>query len=239
MATRDNAASMNRIALNSAQVLKYAGAGFVLTFALGILASKMGVYYLVSWCGIGMFVSLIAGLIAGAIRVCSSIFTEIQIRMGELIVTLLAGGTFAALVNGYFKSDFPPENEQLLSAIVSATIFLFTGIGSAWAWSAAKDLGTDQTVPRLSLMAAGWLLLPGTLALCWFSFVSIFFLVLGFYFDPDWEKNLLTAFLISLLTIPGIVVERRRRCAMRYKAQVATPLKTPLTPPAVDDTKQI
>jgi hypothetical protein len=93
----------NRTARISAKVLKFAAATFILSFALAMLVIKMGVYYLMNWAGVVMFASLIVGLLAGIVRVCSSIFAEIQIRMSEMLITLLAAGVFAGIANSISK----------------------------------------------------------------------------------------------------------------------------------------
>jgi hypothetical protein len=89
-------------------------------------------------------------------------------------------------------------------------------------------------------MIAGWLFVPGSMGVCWFLLVGIFFLGTGSNFSKDVTEYLRNAFFISLLIIPGVLVEHRRRQVLRAKAQQAAVVaEAPLVPPAVEETKQI
>jgi hypothetical protein len=231
-------ASMSRTARISAKVLKIAGAGFLVTTIAFFTAQIAGVFYLRNWCMLAAAIFSAAALIAAIVRMFLATFAESQYRISEVIITLFAAGTVTAITHAIFKPLIPAHARDGVAVVIVLTIFALMGTGSVWGWSAARSLAAPEGWPRMKILIAGWLLVPGLFLL--FSCVVTLLITL---IQANYEGVLGCVIILVFSTplyVPGIRLElRRRKAILAREQQTADVAKASAPPPAVAETYEI
>ncbi|MCK6473526.1 MAG: hypothetical protein L6R28_17515 [Planctomycetes bacterium] len=170
------------------------------------------------------FLFAILGLLSAVfavLRVAFRVVIQMQTRLSEWLLTLLAAGLLMAVAMALHPQTVH-DDERIAYAIISMVLITFAAVaGSAWSWSLAKELGEERARYRMNLMLIGWLLVAGILSAVIFL-VSIFWLA----FDPGYAMldfpalrwTVPAGFFGSFLSLPGLLIHRRAKRAAAERA---------------------
>jgi hypothetical protein len=237
-AMSDANTNMSRAARISAKVLKIAGAGFLVTTIAFFVAQIAGVFFVRNWFMLAGLIFSVAGLVAAVVRMSMAIFAESQYRISEVIITLFAAGTVTAITHAIFKPLIPAHARDGVAVVIVLTIFALMGTGSVWGWSAARSLAAPEGWPRMKILIAGWLLVPG-LFLLFSCVVTLVITLIQANYGGAFGCVIILVFSTPLY-VPGIRIELRRRKAILAKPQpAADAVKAPAASPAVAETYEI
>ena len=139
-----------------------------------------------------------------------------QPQLLELLITIWIGVTICSALasSGVWKGG-TAETPVIMLTVFVVMVCLFGG--SAWAWSAARQLGEMRRKPRLILMAKGWLAVVGAFVFPSWLLVGVIFSIFLIFLshNPHFRASEVLMFLAvgltGLLLIPAWRVERRLR----------------------------
>ncbi|MCY3023615.1 MAG: hypothetical protein NTW87_31940 [Planctomycetota bacterium] len=216
--TASRVARYARIVLNVAAVIVFT------SLALLILFARLN-RFLCICCAITIAVAALVGIVAGLVRVATSVFCESQMRLGEIIATMLAGGAIAGVLTQIVRAEqssrLEPERAPVICALVVLGVFLLMGIGSAWGWSVSKRLGEEDAWQRIKHLAFGWLLVVGGFCLPVFLLFTLILLIEHESMISEMKMAYVLLFQGSFLVIPGVLTELK--CRKKLAGKTATP----------------
>jgi len=214
-------AAIEKLARVTSIILRASGVGLVFLLPLTILFGSLGSDGAFVICGLVCLAVFLLGLLAGVVRVSLSVFGESQMRLNEMLATVLVAGAVSVWPVKAINSGRDEPEPKIRGAVLGLLIFLMAGAGSAWGWSVCRRLGVSETWQRLKLLLYGWSAAAGVCSLVVFLCCGIVFL-LSFSFDLT-QDPMPAGFWIalavsgpgSLLIIPAI----RTELACRRKAK--------------------
>lgn len=196
----------------------------VLSTGLTVVCMVLGL--LSPWMAESLFGFLFAvlGLLSAVfavLRVGFRVAVQMQTRLSEWLLTLLAAGLLMAVAIG-LQPQAVHDDEHTAYAIISMVLITFAAVaGSAWSWSMAKQLGEERARFRINLMLIGWLLVAGILSAVIFL-LCLFWALYDYYFfytREVWTRRALLACLLgSGLMLPGLALHRRAKRAAAERA---------------------
>jgi len=159
-----------------------------------------------------ILIALAVGELAIFLYLTRLLLTRYQIRMHELMLTLVIS---ASPIFFSVAKSVEEGGHSFVIELVAAIPCLFIYGASIWALSAIKVLAIEGTWPRLKMMFIGWGLMVGFLSFCMAIIWVLAFLQPQRGAAPkvnsNWLLVLLGLFALSLLGLPGLMVEMRCR----------------------------
>jgi hypothetical protein len=218
--------AIEKLARVTSIILKASGVGIgillPLMFLLGYLAGDFAFII----CGLFLLSVGLVGVLAGITRLLLSVFGETQMRLNEMLATVLVAGAASVLLVNALNASSGDIEMKIICAVLCFLTFVITGACSAWGWSVFKRLGVHETWPRLKLLFYGWLMLAG------FGCMGVFLLHLfGAEREPATTGSCIALAiwgLGSLLIIPAM----RTELACRRKAKAEGNQQTLKPPPS-------
>ncbi|MCY3023614.1 MAG: hypothetical protein NTW87_31935 [Planctomycetota bacterium] len=198
------AAKAARIASSA---LRIAALLFVTSIALAFVGGKLSVFFLISLCFIVIPIAALLGIVAGLTRVGISVLCESQMRLSEILVTVLAAGAISAVLTHCIEAYASQWREhRALCAVAAVGTFLLLGIGSAWGLGVIQRLQVQEPWRRSKFLACGWLLAVGAAGLTAYLLLTLVYLAGGGQGGmPDSVRPCLGY--SAALMIPGVFVE--------------------------------
>jgi hypothetical protein len=149
----------------------------------------------------------------------------LQSRLSEWLLTLIAAGALVPLESAllkwqhdlYVHMDHDYRQIWLMAVAAAAAI-----LGSAWGWSLCHRARIEKAADRALLLAAGWFFVYG---LAFLSLLGIFLIIGlvqklargGSSLGSDYWSVISTLMLLSLLAVPGFVLELTFRSKARRR----------------------
>ncbi len=164
----------------------------------GLIAAKR-LFWVANWCAVSILILTCISLVAAVIRITSSVLSESNMRLNELLITVFFGATVTTLILAFFQPAKQNYDTRISTAgAVSVITFLLTGIGSAWGWSISSRMKISDSRERVKMLAFGWMLTVGSIIT-----VALFVAILGILVNNKPAGNLAGG-LLALIIIGGI-----------------------------------
>jgi hypothetical protein len=172
------------------------------------------------WFGYALAISLGCSGVFGIARFAYVLFTQLQARLSEWMVTFIYAALLVPVAKAFLKYvGARLRDDQVFEWLIVMMFCIVAAVlGSMWGWSASKRLAEEDPWTRFTLLGRGWLLIFGLVGVTFVLLLTALGLAEawsgGRMPSEFWEVYFKFA-LLGLLAVPGILIEIKIRALRR------------------------